>query len=405
MRTEPVAGNNTAIGVVVAAGVVAAFHIGKLPPALPLIRAEFGLSLVAAGWLVALTQLAAATLALIGGALADRIGYRRTMAVGLVLLTGGDLLGIVAPDVATLFGARMVESCGLLMTVLPAPAILARLAAPSRLRPVMGVWGAHMPLGMAMVLLASAAWLSLTGWRALWAACAVLAAVLAATVSAVVRVRPAGPDPGVPAGSKLGVPASASLVRTVVASPGPWLLAFCFACYSSQWIGVFSFLPTLYRDEGVTLATASTLTAVGVAANVVGNLAAGWLLQHGAPRAALLAVAAATMLGCAWLAFGSAAPLAVRVAAIVMFSLVGGLIPGTLFASVAAFAPHAGAVSTTSGLMLQASSLGQLASPPLLAAVASLTGSWSYGWMATGSFACGGLLAAWLIGRRDRRVV
>lgn len=403
MRTEPAAGSGAAIGVVVTAGVVAAFHIGKLPPSLPLIRAEFGLSLVAAGWLVALTQLAAATLALIGGAIADRIGYRRTMAAGLVLLTGGDLLGIVAPDVAMLFVARMVESCGLLLTVVPAPAMLARLAAPSQLRPVMGVWGAHMPLGMAAVLLASAAWLSTTGWRALWAACAVLAAVLAAAVIAVVHVPSAGSGPGVPAGSKLGVRASASLVRDVAASPGPWLLAFCFACYSSQWIGVFSFLPTLYRDEGVTLAAASTLTAAGVAANVIGNLAAGWLLQHGAPRVVLLGAAAATMLGCAWLAFGSAAPLAARVVAIVTFSLVGGLIPGTLFASVAAFAPHAGAVSTTSGLMLQASSLGQLASPPLLAAVASFTGSWSYGWMATGTFACGGLVAAWLIGQWDRR--
>ena len=403
MRTESPANRGAAIAVVVTAGVVAAFHIGKLPPALPLIRAEFGLSLVAAGWLVALTQLAAAMLALIGGALADRIGYRPTMVSGLVLLAGGDLLGIAAPDVAALFAARMVESCGLLLTVLPAPAMLARLAAPAQLRPVMGVWGAHMPLGMAAVLLASAVWLSATGWRALWAACAVLAALLAAVVLVLVRVPRAGAAPGSPAHPGSGARASTRLVRDVTASPGPWLLAFCFACYSSQWIGVFSFLPTLYRDEGVTLAAASMLTAAGVAANAIGNLAAGWLLQHGASRAALLAAAAATMLGCGWLAFGSGASLAVRVGAIVAFSLVGGLIPGTLFASVAAFAPHAGAVSTTSGLMLQASSLGQLASPPVLAAVASFTGGWTHGWIATGTFACGGLVAAWLIGQWDRR--
>lgn len=43
-----------AVAVVVAAGMVAAFHVGKLPPALPAIRDELGLGLVAAGWLVAL---------------------------------------------------------------------------------------------------------------------------------------------------------------------------------------------------------------------------------------------------------------------------------------------------------------------------------------------------------------
>ena len=92
MRTEPAARNGAAIGVVVTAGVVAAFHIGKLPPALPLIRDEFGLGLVAAGWLVALTQLAAAVLALIGGSIADLIGYRLTMLAGLGLLVVVDLL-------------------------------------------------------------------------------------------------------------------------------------------------------------------------------------------------------------------------------------------------------------------------------------------------------------------------
>ncbi len=51
----PTTSPRTRWGVVVlglAAGVIAAAYIGKVPPALPLMRPELGLGLVAAGWVV-----------------------------------------------------------------------------------------------------------------------------------------------------------------------------------------------------------------------------------------------------------------------------------------------------------------------------------------------------------------
>jgi MFS family permease len=109
------------------------------------------------------------------------------------------------------------------------------------------------------------------------------------------------------------------------------------------------------------------------------------------------------MLVCGWIALGSGAPLALRFGAVMAFSAVGGLIPGTVFATIPAFSPHAGAVSTTSGLVQQGSSLGQLAAPPMLAAVAAAAGGWHRGWLVTGAFACADLLLAAAIARRDQR--
>ena len=40
------------IALLVAAGVVAAFHVGKMPPSIPSIRAELDVSLRQAGWLL-----------------------------------------------------------------------------------------------------------------------------------------------------------------------------------------------------------------------------------------------------------------------------------------------------------------------------------------------------------------
>lgn len=389
------------VALVLIAGVVGAFHVGKLPPALPLVREELGLGLVTAGWLVSLMQLAGAALALAGGAIADRVGQRRTMVAGLLLLALGGLAGAFAQGAAALLAARVVESCGLLMTVLPGPALLARMVPPARLRFTMGLWGAYMPAGMAAIMLFCAVALERIGWRVLWIGCAVLAALLALLVARGVRL-PTQAAAAAVAARPVGRAATVRLARDVLTSPGPWLLAGCFGFYAAQWMSLFSFLPTLYREEGIGLSTAAVLTAGGVAVNAGGNVAAGWLLQRGATRGALIAIAASTMLVCGWVALGSGAPLPVRFAAVVAFSAVGGLIPGTLFATIPAFAPHPGAVSTTAGLVQQGSSIGQLGAPPLLAAVAASAGGWHLGWMVTGALACCDLLLAIAIARRDR---
>ena len=103
------------------------------------------------------------------------------------------------------------------------------------------------------------------------------------------------------------------------------------------------------------------------------------------------------MLAAAWIIFASGAPFAVRYGALLAFSAVGGLIPGTLFASTPAFAPNASTVSTTAGLMQQGSALGQFLTPPLLALLVSTSGSWSVTWLVTGTLACIGIVLALVI--------
>lgn len=72
--------------VVLAAGMVAAMHVGKLPPALPVLREALGLSLIQAGFLLSLVQLAGMSLGLLIGLAADNLGMRRSILCGLALL-------------------------------------------------------------------------------------------------------------------------------------------------------------------------------------------------------------------------------------------------------------------------------------------------------------------------------
>ncbi|MFM1988156.1 MAG: hypothetical protein RJA99_1113 [Pseudomonadota bacterium] len=389
----PGPGWRATLAAILAAAIVVSLNVGKLPPALPALRAEFGLDLVAASLLVSFFQLAGMLLGLFGGMLADRFGPRRVMRTGLIVAAAGSGLGALAPDAAVLLASRAVESAGFILAVLPGPALLARSVPPARLRAVMGAWSAYMPSGMAAGLVLTPLVLETLGWRVAWwaiaAACAAMAVLLGRMV--------------VPDAAQGGATHGAlSLVRDTLRSPRPWVLALAFGCYAAQWMGVFGFLPTLYTEAAVPLALAGTLTAAGVAINVVGNLASGVLLQRGVPRQVPVVVAALSMIAGAWLCFAAeGAPFWLRYAGVLLFSGAGGLIPGTLFASTAAYAPHPRAVGTTTGLMQQGSTLGQFLSPPLIAAVHAASGGWhNTGW-ATAALAAGDLAAAWAIARFD----
>jgi len=195
-----------------------------------------------------------------------------------------------------------------------------------------------------------------------------------------------------------------ALARDTLRAPGPWLLAICFGLYAGQFIAVFSFLPTAYQSAGIAPTTAGLLTAFGVAVNMAGNILSGLLLHRGATRTSVLAGASVVMGLSTVIAFDLEIAFALRYVAVLLFSAMGGLIPGTLFTTAPRSAPYAGAVSTTTGLMQQGSAIGQFIAPPLVAAVASSAGGWHHTWWVTSAFALVNIVVAVLIGRRDRRL-
>lgn len=382
------------VAAVVGAGVVVSLNVGKVPPALPVLREVFELDLVAASLLVSMLQFAGMLLGLVGGMLADRLGPRRVMRTGLLVAALGSAAGGFANSASALLVSRALESVGFLFAVLPGPALLVRNVSPARVRAALGLWGAYLPAGFALGLALSPIAYQTVGWRPVWWTVAVACAAMAMLLGAVV---PADRATGV-------VHGALQRVRDTLSAPRAWVLSAAFACYAAQWIGLFAFLPTVYAEIGVPLALAGTLTAVAVAVNVVGNLAAGVLLQRGIPRATLIGVTAVAMAAGAALCFGTDAPLPVRYVGVLLFSTVGGLIPGTLFASTAAYAPYPGAIGTTTGLIQQGSALAQFVSPPLVAAACAALGGWHAIAWTTAAFSLGVLALSRVIARIDRRI-
>jgi cyanate permease len=168
-------------------------------------------------------------------------------------------------------------------------------------------------------------------------------------------------------------------------------------------LAVVGFLPTVYAELGWAAGTAGALSACVALANVSGNILSGRLLQSGWPAQRLLSLGFACMaLGAvgayaAWQ--GEGLPTALRFVSVLIFSAVGGLIPGTLFSCALRLAPSEGTMSTTVGWMQQLSALGQFAGPPLVAWVAASVGGWHWTWAVTATLSLAGGVLAHFIGR------
>jgi MFS family permease len=154
--------------VVVLAGVCAALHVGKIPPALPVLQTALSLSLVQAGFLLSMVQLAGMTLGLAVGLSVDSVGLRRSVLAGLGLLTLASALGGFATGIEALLVLRAVEGFGFLWVVMPAPALIRRCVSAAQLNTRMGQWSAYMPFGTAAALGVGAWVLSVWSWQVWW---------------------------------------------------------------------------------------------------------------------------------------------------------------------------------------------------------------------------------------------
>ncbi|HPR44460.1 MAG TPA: MFS transporter [Ottowia sp.] len=400
--SQPAAARPTgaAAWIVLAAGVSAALHVGKLPPAIGALQASLGITLVQAGFLLSLVQLAAVLLGIVAGLTAEGLGLRRCLLGGLAVLSLAGAAGGFAHGPGALLALRAVEGLGFLMATVPAPSLIRRNVPLQSVTRMLGFWGAFMPFGTALALLAGPLVIAAAGWPTWWWGTAAASALMALAVWLGVPADGAAPAMA----SVASAPAAGwrqRLAQTLGAG-GPWLGALTFGFYSAQWLAVVGFLPTLYTQAGWGGARGAVLTALVAAVNMSGNIAAGRLLHRGVRPQALLWTGFGAMALGAWLAFsGATAELpALRYAGALLFSSVGGLIPGTLFALAPTLAPGERTIATTVGWMQQWSALGQLAGPPVVAWLASHVGGWQWTWAVTAGCCVAGALLAGRIARQ-----
>ena len=364
------------VWVVVAAGVVSAFHLGKVAIAGPALQAELGLSLAMLGSLGATFAVLGALGGVLAGSVVAHAGDRRMLVGGLMATALGALVAMATDRFVVLLASRLVEGLGFVLITVAGPAVLGRLVRAGDRNAAFALWSCFMPCGIALAML-TGPWFS--NWRGLWAAAALAAGVITAVVMVLV---PCGPH---------ACAAPPQRFRMAgVWQPAPLALAATFLLYSLVFFALFSFLPVLLQQRmQVSPGVVGVLAALASAANIVGNLAAGVLLKK-VGRETLGTVAAVTMAVCA---LGIFLPLLGPGAAFVLclvFSAVGGLIPASLLASATQGASTPAQATLTVGLLMQGNNLGQALGPVLVGSAVD-----RHGWPAAAAWvvATAGLMA------------
>ena len=380
------------------AGSTGAAQLGKLAGALPAVRADLGLGLVTAGWLISIIVLVGALFSVAAGTVGDRFGHRRMLLSATLLIGLGSLAGAQATGTPLLIASRVVEGIGYIGVISTAPVLIARISENRDRAMAFGIWSFYMPLGMAtMVALAPPLIGLLGGWRGLWLFNGVLAFVAFTGLAVALRgTRYAHAVAGPPIGLR-------DVGRTV-SSAGPWVVGLSMGAYSLVYLSSMAFMPTyLIEQRGMTPETAALLIGLAILMNAPGCFAGGWMMKRGVPGWAGIAASYAAMAICAFGLYQADIPFGLRYALALALPFFGGFIPPIVLARAQAHAPSPALYGTTMGLVIQMVSAGQLIGPPILAALVARSGNWQSGAWLTVTACAFGFAMALLLRRLDRR--
>lgn len=387
------------VGLLVAAGIVAAFHVGKVPPALPSIRAELGATLGQAGWLLSMVNLVTAAGGMAIALTADRLGHRRLVLLGTALSCVASFCAAFAPGIEALIASRFFEGLGFIAVVVAIPSLLLRLARPDDQRLAMAFWTTYMPAGAGAMMLISALVLPGTSWRIAWFVAAGASGSM--LLALLVHAQPRRELDAQPVERR---PVLHEMAE-VATSGGPLAIALCFGAYSCCWFAVVGFLPTLQIERlHLSTSTAAIVTALVTIVNVGGNLASGWLLRRGVARVTVIVGAAVSMAFCAAGIFSDAIPDMMRLVLAGLYSAVIGVVPGALFTAIPVHAPRPALAGAATGLLMQGSNLGALLGPPLTAGLVSSSGWPAAAWLTSISLMLVALAGVFLHWRESRKL-
>ncbi|MFJ2618394.1 CynX/NimT family MFS transporter [Glutamicibacter sp. NPDC087344] len=387
---------NIAWIIIVLSGVVAGLHIWKLSPALPVIQEQLGFSLLFAGTLLGVVQVAGMVGGLAVSLLSEVISQRRTLVLGLLLLALGSALGGASQDAYVLLATRMLEGAGVIMTTVMGPGLV-RLHAPLKnLNMAVGWWAAYMGMATFIGVFSTALVLQHLSWSTWWW---LLAALTLVPIPLVFKF--VGPD--APAGAS-GMREAAQRIGITANSGRVWVSGLIFGCYTVQWMAVVGFLPTIYEGFGLSPVSGGLITAVVGGLNAVGAIISGSLLHRGINGKTMLLVGFVLMAVTSTLTFVFDYPqhlLWIQMIAVGLFSVCGATIPTTMTRVAVDLAPAGGSAPASMGLIQQIFNIGNFTGPMLLASVATLTGGWNFTWILTSAFAGLGILLTVLLARRN----
>jgi len=209
--------------------------------ALPSIGRELHAGVSGLQWVIDAYILVMASLLMLSGSTADRLGRRRTFQAGLAVFAVASLLCSLAPGLGWLVAFRMLQGVGGSMLNPVALSIVTNVFIERRERArAIGVWGAVFGLSMALGPIAGGALVETVGWRGIfWVNVPVGVAAIILTALYVPESRAARARRPDPVGQALVIAVLSSLVFALIEGPGRgWTAPGILACFSIAVTGL-----------------------------------------------------------------------------------------------------------------------------------------------------------------------
>jgi MFS family permease len=350
-------------------GVLAAAQLAKISVIAPVLRSRFGLTLTETGWLISLLEVGGGLFGFVAGLGLGRVGCRRALLSGLVLLAVSGLWEASASSAIPLFAARAMEGLAYLLVVIAAPTTIATIADAHARPRALALWSTFVPVGVAIGSAVTSLALAPWGLRGVMLGWAML--VMAAIPIAI------------------RLPIGHGIENRIAFPPAPaWLATIAFGLYTLSICALTMLLPTyLVEQRGAAISTSGLIAALASGATLPAFGFALWAMRGGAPgRRTMILIATPALVGAGALgaaAFTGGTGLAGASMLAVLAIGVGGIVSPLMFARLPVLAgvrrgddPR---IASANGLLTQFGAGGALLGPPLAARLVEHAG-----WQALG---------------------
>ncbi|MEV5610171.1 MFS transporter [Streptomyces sp. NPDC052225] len=200
---------------------IVSLDITILNVALPSMAKDFDATLSGMQWTIDAYTLVLASLLMLAGSTADRIGRRKVFKIGLIVFTAASVACSLAPTIEALVAFRMVQAVGGSMLNPVAMSIITNTFTDPRERArAIGVWGGVVGISMAAGPLMGGLLVDSVGWRSIfWVNLPVGLAALLLTIRYVPESRAPKARRPDPVGQVLIIALLGSLTYAIIEAP------------------------------------------------------------------------------------------------------------------------------------------------------------------------------------------
>ncbi len=359
--------------VVLLASVAGPLNQFKAPPVLRLLMDAFTVPVSKAGLFMSVFSFAGLILAIPGGFIFQKFGYRATGLIAALALVVGAAMGAASLNAGTMLTSRFIEGIGNSLIAMVAPAVIALWFSVEKRGKAMGIWSAFVPLG-SIVMFSLAPFLAgRWDWQGVWwfgCLYALFVGFLFYLFIASEPPRLAAEEAPLPERSH-----TRSGLKGVLRNRDLWLLSCLWGCFSFCFTSFLTWTPTFLRDvHGLSLTRASFVMSAMAMLGIVGCPIAGWISDKAQSRKLVCLLPMMAMLALWPLASVAGSRFFVPLALTTGF--LAGFPPTGVFAATSEVVREEGARGMAMGVIQIGQNVGLLLGPLVFGTIIQLFGGW-----------------------------